>query len=226
MLKLAFPVPFQSNSWTAEIPYGTIERPTNGNEEPVLQWVDISGSGQGVAIANDCKYSCSAEPGEIRYTILRSPPYAADYHSKGYDYSRHEFTDQGYQTFSFAVIPHKGNWRDSRVIETAGQLNNPPNMLIQTLHKGKLPVSMSFITVRGPGVYIQAMKESENRKGFIVRAAEWFGKREKSYFHIPSLDRKWSSQFEKYEIKTFFISVNISKPVEEVSMLELENKEL
>ena len=220
LLKLSFPVPFTSDTWTAEVPYGTAERPTSGDEEPVQQWVDVSAEKRGLAIANDGRYSCSAESGELRVTILRSPPYAFHDPFLPGDFDLHPFTEQGVQTFALALVPHAGDWRESGIAEIARQLNRPPCTLSETFHPGPLPAVAGFVRCTGKGVYIAAVKEAEDGGGLIVRAAEWFGRRRQARFSLPTLDRTWSATFRPHQIKTFFVPDGGRKKVREVDMLE------
>jgi alpha-mannosidase len=219
-LKLAFPVPSRAARWTAEVPYGTVERPTNGEEEPVQQWVDLSAGSGGLAVANDGRYSCSAEPGELRLTLLRSPAYAFHDPHRPASFARHEFTDQGVQTFRLALVPHGGDWREAGVVEIARQLNRGPDTLSETVHPGPLPAVGGFVSCRGKGVYIGALKEAEDGGGLIVRAAEWFGRRWQARFAIAALGRDWTATFKGREIKTFLVPDDPRQPVREVSMLE------
>jgi len=220
LLKLAFPMPFRCGTWTAEVPYGTAVRPTDGGEEPVQQWVDFAAEGRGLAIANDSKYSCSAEADEVRVTILRSPPYAYHLPFRPGDIGQHVFLDQGPQAFRLALIPHDGDWRGAGVIEAARQLNRPPNTVTETFHKGKLPARAGFVKCSGKGVYVEAIKEREDGGGLIVRAAEWHGKRRAARFALPAIGRTWTADFRRGEIKTFLIPPDRRGKVREVSMLE------
>jgi len=219
-LKLAFPVPYRPDTWTSEVPYGTVQRPVNGAEEPVQQWVDLSDGRRGLAIANDSRYACSVEPGEIRVTILRSPPYAYHIPHRSDAFDLYAFTDQGPQAFALVLIPHDGDWRESGVIETARQINGPPVTLAETFHDGPLPPTQGTVACKGKGVYIAAIKAHEDGKGFIVRAAEWFGKRRKATFDIPALGRTWTATFRRGEIKTFLAPYSKRARVREVNMLE------
>lgn len=219
-LKLSFPVPFTAESWTAEAPHGVAERSVDGGEEPIQKWVDIGNQERGLAIANDSKYGCSAEPDELRVTLLRSPPYALHSPTKSYDYTRYQFTDQGPQTFSLAVLPHAGNWRDSGILEVGAELNVPPSSLTESSHSGPLPPTGGFVACRGKGVRIEAIKESEDGKGLILRAVEWVGRRRKATFELPASNRLWAATFRPHEIKTFRIPYPARSPVREVSMLE------
>jgi len=219
-LKLAFPMPFRAEGWTAEVPYGTAERPTSGEEEPVQQWVDLSDGRRGLAIANDGRYSCSAEPNEIRLTVLRSPPYAFHDPFQPEDFGRHAFTEQGVQAFRLGLVPHGGDWREAGTIEIARQLNRPPSTLSESLHAGPLPASAGFARCVGKGVYIGALKEAEDGGGLSVRAAEWFGRRRTTRFELPAVGREWSATFKPHEVKTFLVPESGRKEVREVSMLE------
>jgi len=222
-LKLAFPVPYRPATWTSEIPSGTITRPLSGNEEPIQQWVDISDGSRGLSIANDSKYSCSVEPGEVRITILRSPPYAYHIPHSSQNDAQHAFTDQGPQEFGLALVPHGGDWREAGIIEIARQLNCPPVVLAETFHGGPLPPTAGFVSCSGKGIYIGAIKEHERGRGVVVRATEWFGKRRKATFGIPALGRSWTATFRKGEIKTFFLPYDRRSSVREVNMLEDTN---
>ena len=84
LVKLLFPVNTMFNRNSYEIPYGFIEREGNSEEEPMQNWLDVSGlipgkgNGHtaGVAILNDGKYSASVAKDVIGLTLLRSPIFA------------------------------------------------------------------------------------------------------------------------------------------------------
>ncbi|GAH74184.1 unnamed protein product, partial [marine sediment metagenome] len=62
----------------------------------------------------------------------------------GVDY---QYIDQGEQTFTYILIPHKGNWQKTLPVKWAENLNNPPVALVEHCHKGRLPKEQSFIKV-------------------------------------------------------------------------------
>ena len=171
--------------------------------------------------ANDSRYSASAEPKELRLTILRSPPYALHNPHTSDRLDQHAWTDQGPQTFRLALVPHSGNWRRSSVIEIGRQLNRPVNTLAETFHDGPLPLQIGFIrTSSGKGVYVEALKRSEEGDGWVLRAVEWFGRKRKAHFQLPANKRTWSADFRGGEIKTFLIPDNRRSAVREVNLLE------
>ncbi len=203
VLKLAFPVPFRAATWTAEAPFGMAVRPTNGEEEPVQRWADLSDGPRGLAIANDGRYSASAAPGELRVTILRSPPYAHHDPYRPADFEPYEFTEQGVQRFSLALLPHGGDWRQAGIVELARHLNRPPSTLSETYHGGPLPPQAGFVTCRGRGVYIEALKEAEDGQALILRAVEWFGRPCTAQFALPASGQAWRARFRPHQVKTF-----------------------
>ncbi len=223
MLKLALPTGLDAIDTTAEVPYGTVRRLADGVEWPMSQWVDIASpkGTRGLAVANDSKHGYSAQAGELRLSLLRSPPHAYDENTP-IDFSNPhlEWMDQGVHEFRLALIPHTGDWRDAGVIEIARQLNRPPICLAETFHGGRLPARAGFIECRGAGVYVGAFKPAEKGKGWIVRANEWFGRRTRASFTLPALGRTWRATFGPHQLKTFFVPVRKSAAVREVNHLE------
>ena len=61
---------------TFETPYGHLERPASGDEEPGQSWVDVSGGGRGLAVINDAKYGYDVRGGDIGISAVRSPVWA------------------------------------------------------------------------------------------------------------------------------------------------------
>ena len=66
-LKLDFLLDMDEPVFTCEVPYGTAERPMDGGENPVQNWMDCSGLSRrdgrdGMALLNDGKYGCDAGP--------------------------------------------------------------------------------------------------------------------------------------------------------------------
>jgi alpha-mannosidase len=226
MLKLSFFANLEARESTAEVPYGTTARAIDGREWPMSQWVDISGREQGLAIATDAKHGYSARFNEVvgtelRITLLRTPPHAYDQNTPlDLDSPNHHWTDQGVSTFKLALIPHAGDWRRARVLEIARLLNRPPTCLADTFHPGALPARASFARCRGRGVSIAAIKPAEDGEGWIVRAAEWFGKKAKAEFSLPMLDRSWTAAFGPWQIKTFLVPQRRGSKVREVNLIE------
>jgi alpha-mannosidase len=228
ILKLSMRTGLDAKESTAEVPFGTASRVCDGREWPMSQWVDIAAGGRGLAVANNCKHGYSAhgpygpnQPGELRISLLRSPPHAYDDTVPAdFDYPHYHFTDQGAHEFKLALVPHAGDWGASRVIEIARLLNRPPTCLAETFHRGPLPTTGGFLRCEGEGVYVTAIKPAEDGGGWIVRAAEWHGKATTAKLALPTLKRRWSAKFGPWQLKTFFVPARASAKVREANLIE------
>jgi alpha-mannosidase len=169
MLKVAFPVAVNSPRATYEIQYGHVERPTHYNtswdmarfEVCAHKWADLSEGDYGVALLNNSKYGYDIHGNVMRLTLLRSPK-APDPEA---DMHRHDFT--------YALLPHGGDFRDGEVIENAYALNCPPWATGLTGNQqGTLPLQRSFFEVDNAAVFIEAIKKAEKEEAIIVRLYE------------------------------------------------------
>ncbi|MBN1346090.1 MAG: alpha-mannosidase [Phycisphaerae bacterium] len=220
VVKYALPVAVKADTCTVEIPYGTIKRPTDGEEEPMQQWVDVSDRRGGLAVANNNRYSHSAGGSEIRITLLRSPAYAFhDPFPIDYD-GDHRITDRGPQPFRLLLIPHKGDWRNSDVIAKARQLNLPPNVLFETYHPGPLKPELTGAACDAPGVEVSVIKQAEDGRALVVRACEWLGRKTRAKLSLPPAKRRWQATFAPGQVKTFVVPDRRGAAVREVNMLE------
>ncbi len=147
LLKISFPVNVQKPAATYEIPYGHIQRPCNGEEEPGQNWVDVSGEASaggkptsyGLSVLNDCTYSFDVRGGDLRLTILRSPVYAHHTPTVLEENGDYVYMDQGRHVFSYELVPHAGSWQDGETVGSAQVLNAPLFALVEHVHAGDLP---------------------------------------------------------------------------------------
>ncbi|MCY9664294.1 glycosyl hydrolase-related protein [Paenibacillus alginolyticus] len=225
MLKLSFPVNVEQMKATYEIPYGHIERPANGEEEPGQQWIDVTGLTEGtadqtygLALVNDSKYSFDVFENDVRMTVVRSPIFADHF---GVRDEWCEFMDQGVQEFNYGLVPHAGSWQDAQVVKKAYELNVPPVSIVETYHRGVLPQSFAGIRVSSEQIVVTAFKKAEDGQGYILRCYETSGKEASATIEIPMLERKWSARFGKCEIKTFRIPLSAEQEVQENNFIEL-----
>ncbi len=164
LLKVAFPLQVSAMNATYEMPFGYVERPTHYNtpydlaryEVPLHKWFDLGEHGFGVALLNDCKYGGSTHENVMRLSLLRAPT-APD---PNCDRGRHEF--------AFALLPHRGNWREAGVVAEACRFNHP-------LRPGSL--MGSFASVDSPDLVIDTIKRAEDSDALIVRLYECHGAR-------------------------------------------------
>ena len=68
LLKLRFPTVLDEPKATYEIPFGHLERPVDGAEEPAQSWVDLTGTVDGVAagltVITTNKHAYDVSPGD------------------------------------------------------------------------------------------------------------------------------------------------------------------
>jgi Alpha-mannosidase len=226
LLKLSFPVNVTGPKTVYEIPYGYIERPVNGEEEPGQRWVDVTGriSGRqdelyGLALLNDCKYSFDVKDNDMRMTVVRSPIFA-DHRGERDDMC--EFMEQGIQEFGYILVPHSGEWRDAGVVRKACELNVEPILIMETFHKGIMPLTYEGIRISSSNIIATALKRAEDGDGYILRCYETSGRAADTEIEIPMLGRKWTTRFGKCEIKTFLIPEDIGDKVSERNLLEMQ----
>ena len=226
LLKLSFPANINNCKAIYEIPYGFIERETNGDEDPGQQWVCVTGDNRGMAyglgILNDSKYSFDVEGNDLRMTVANSSVYADHrvYEANGPDDSFCEYLDIGPQEFKYTIVPFKDDWRKAGMVKKAYELNTEPIQIAETYHRGELPSIYTGIKIDSDNIICTVFKRSEEDDGFVVRCYETVGRDTSATIDLPILNKKWSARFGKCEIKTFFISDNVGAEVVEVNLIE------
>ena len=169
ILKTAFSVDIRGVFARYDIQEGNIVRPITRNtsweaakfEVVAHKWAELSETGYGVALLNDCKYGYDIKEDTIRLSLLKSatdPDYNADY-------GTHEFT--------YSLYPHKEEWYESGLEEEAFDLNSPV-----TVFEGETGFSdISLISFDKSNIVVDALKKAENEEAFILRFHEFTGRR-------------------------------------------------
>lgn len=200
ILKLAFPINTCEPTVTYEIPYGSIQKPTDGMEEPALGWMDVSGKDGGVSIASDFLGSCSADGNTARFIVVRSAGYADHYGIKD---AFTEPMDIGIYQTKYSLLPHDGSLAAHLPTQQAAALRQPPIPVYETYHEGELPLSTSFVSSSAPNIQIEVLKRAENEDGFILRAVETDGTAlSGAHLSVPFLKAEFQLDFQPHEIKT------------------------
>ncbi|WP_172193895.1 alpha-mannosidase [Saccharibacillus qingshengii] len=170
LLKVSFPAAIRATEATYDIQFGNVKRPTHWNtswdyarfESVGHQWADLSERDYGVSLLNDCKYGYDIKDHTIRLTLIKSatdPDWSAD---------------QGEHVFTYALLPHAGDWAEGRTAEEAWSLNDPPRAVRGAYTAG---AGRSLIRTDTAGIAIDAIKLAEDGGGFIVRLHEYMGRR-------------------------------------------------
>ncbi len=165
MLKIVFPWNIPGAVPTFEIPDGAIQREANGKEVVMQKWLDCSGADYGVSLVNDSKYGCSVRGDTVMLTALRS---STDPDPRA---------DEGFHRFSYALIPHRGTWKEASTVQRAYEFNTPLIPMLTSRHQGDLAPSFSFLRLDAPDVVITALKKCEDDSTLVVRCYETTGAR-------------------------------------------------
>ena len=171
LLKAAFTVGVRSTYATYDIQYGNVRRPNHWNtswdqarfESVGHQFADLSERNYGVALLNDCKYGYDIKDNVMRISLLRS--------GKQPDHLQ----DLGRHLFTYALLPHKGDFVEGGVEESAYALNNPMDVYAGA---PKEPCG-SFFTLDNGQVEVDAVKKSEDGHYLVVRFHDFAGARQK-----------------------------------------------
>jgi alpha-mannosidase len=236
LMKLRFPVALENPEGTYEIPYGSLERPVDGAEEPGQAWVDLTGTiggtpaGLTVVTTNKHGYDVSAAPDggtpSIGITAVRSPVYSWHDPRLLSDESIYAYQDQGVQRFSYRLVPHAGDWRTAQPARMAALLGQPVRAQLESFHEGTLPSSFSFLSDGAGPVMVTAIKGSEDVSDgpggadVVVRAVETTGAPARVTLDLPLVGRTLDLEFGPSQIRTFRIPADPTAEVVEVDLVE------
>ncbi len=170
MLKVAFPVAVAAREATYEIQFGHLRRPTHEDtsqakamfEVSAQRWAELGDEKYGVALLNDCKHGYDIHGSVMRLSLLRGPTHPDP------------TADLGGHQFTYALMPHPGDFRKAGVIEAAEDLNTP---LLPAHGNLTLGSSRSLVESDTRQVIVEAIKRAEDSEATIVRLYEAWGER-------------------------------------------------
>lgn len=218
LLKASFPVKVRSTKATYDIQYGNVTRPAHWNtswdmamfETVGHQWADLSERDYGVSLLNDCKYGYDIKDHIMKLTLLKSAvePDATQ--------------DQGEHSFTYSLLPHKGDWYEGKTVQEAMDLNIPAYVAEGSAQSNEY----TFLSASASNVTVDAVKQAEDDSGIIVRIHEHGGARGEITFtsdqHFSTCmecnlleepekeltaGSALSLHFEPYEIKTLKLTI-------------------
>ena len=211
ILKLSYPVACDGPRAHCKIPFGVIERSTDGSEHPCGDWVSMSDEMGGITVATDSKHSFDADGNVLSITVLRSCIFADHFGARD---EFCEFTEQGEHFFKYRISPFT-SFADAE--RNAAELQQQPFAITETFHRGDLPSSYSGITVSKSNVSVTAIKQSEDGNGIILRCYETDGK--DTDVEISVFGNKLAFHIPHDSIKTYLVGDGF---VKEVDFLEWE----
>jgi alpha-mannosidase len=242
LLKLRFPVALDDPVATFEIPFGHLNRPVDGAEEPAQSWVDLSGAVDGapagLAVVNDAKHGYDVSPAEPGYdvspaepgrshsigvTAVRSPVYA--WHDpRLLDPDGHyAYQDQGVQRFAYLLVPHGGDWRRAGLTRRAALLGSPVRAMPESFHDGDLPARRGHLDDGAGPVMVTAVKCHEDHpRDLVVRAVETEGRPATVTLDVPMAGVRITAGFGPSQIRTFRIPLDRPLDTVETDLIEAD----
>ena len=222
MLKMSFAIGGEKEISTYEVPGGFIKRPCNGEEEPALNWADLTVTTNekrvGISIISDSKYSYDCNGTELRLTALRNVIFADHYSDR--PEANFDFTDEGLNRFSYGIYLHNGEAENSDIMKEAHIFNNNVVAVLESYHKGTLDPVDSFMYTDCDNVEITAVKRCEDGSGdLIIRLYETKGiESTKGMLMSKLFDNGFWFDIQKHEVKTFRVRRDLT--VLETNFLE------
>jgi alpha-mannosidase len=220
-LKVAFPVDVHAPYSTQDIHFANIQRPNRRNtsweaarfETCAQKWIDLSEGDYGVSLLNDCKYGCDVRGNIMRLSLLRAPT------------DPDPEADQGTHTFTYSLLPHRGDWRNGTIpaayglnlplvaVETpAGQTTGAGETSFLSVDKSNLVVETVKQAFDGPQTVVR-LYEAHNQRGIgtltferEIASAEECDLMEENRRPLKFADRRLKFQYKPYEIKTFLLT--------------------
>jgi alpha-mannosidase len=227
LLKLRFATRIDDPAATYEIPYGAIQRPANGEEEPGQRWIDVSGrlaeadgATFGLGLLNDAKYGFDIHAGELGVTAVRSPIYAHHEPTTPKPGVRYQHQDIGQQRFTLRLVPHRGDWSEGGLTRRAAELNQRPTVLTESFHEGDLPTSASYASVVPDHVVLGSVKLAEDGDDLVIRVVETAGRAADARVDLPEWGTTVDVAIGPFEIRTFRVPRDAAGQPVEVDLLE------
>lgn len=223
LLKAGFPVNVSAARATYGTQFGAVERPTHRNtswdaarfEVCGHRWADLSEGDYGVSLLSDgTKYGYDVHKNVLHLTLLKGAV------------SPDPDADRGRHTFTYALLPHDGDWR-METVDEAYALGYPLlSRWIPARPGGSLPTTYTLATLDDTRVVIETIKKAHDRDdALVIRVYEAMNTRgvatltfgfeiaqawevnliEENLVAVPHKRNVLSFAFRPFEIKTFLV---------------------
>ena len=152
MLKAHFTPDVMACKAVFETPFGVAERHAVDREVPALTWADIADRQRGFALLNDSKYGYKVVGNAMELTLIRS------------GWLPDPKSDVGQHAFSYAILPHSGDYIKGQVACHA-QILNRPLLVSPTARDG----AHSLLSLTSEKAVLSGIKRSEDGQAIIAR---------------------------------------------------------
>lgn len=207
LAKMEFGMNVLSRELVCDTSAGFIRRETHKNtswqkarfEVCSHKWCDMSETDGGIALINDGKYGVGVDENHITLSLLRAT-------------IRPDITsDMGHHDFCYEILPHAGNHIQAGINQKAYEYNVPlgrPDLT--TSLTPALSELLSDLAIDKEGLYLQALKISEDGTRLIVRMSEQDGRRGKlklsrEVYPVNMLEENEAEPTKELEYKPFEI---------------------
>ena len=210
-LQFEFPTSLDATRYRVEIPHGFIERDAGNDEEPCGRWVLLLSGNRtsALAVVNNGPGGVDVDRGLLRQTLLRSPMFCTM--GMPIDPNRlNEHMDQGEHIFRFALRFGATVGVHADLPTLAEDLCMPPSVHVHLpLGPDKdngITAGRDLVDVKGTGIHLAALKQSEDGKGLILRLVETRGRRRKAGIRLAGMRGTPLLSFTPFEIKTLRVT--------------------
>ena len=156
-----------SNNHTAAVAYGDVERAETKADVPVGEWLKA----EGLTFCTDRIFAYNMVKGSLGLTVLRSPIYG-DLRIREIDLETdYDILEQGIGEGNIRVYFSS----ICNPMQSAAEFNNPPIVLCEANHDGKLRAENSFLSTEAKSVNITVLKKAEDDSCTIIRGVEFGG---------------------------------------------------
>lgn len=184
LLKAAFPVDIRSTYATYDVQYGNVRRPNHWNtswdqarfESVAHRWADLSERNYGVSLLNDCKYGHDIKDNVIRISLLKAATHPD------------HLQDQGEHEFTYALLPHGGDFVAGNTVQEAFALNDAMEVIAGEVSLG----CTSFLSFDNEQVEVDAVKKSEDGNYVVIRFHEFAGAKQQVTMNLGFTYQSWS----------------------------------
>lgn len=172
--RIAFPTAIHNGKITQEIPFGSLQRPEG--EYPAINWADYSEPGRGLGMLNCGLPGNAVVDNKLMLSIMKCTSFVSYGEAGGFSMSNS--SEGGHEiniphSFDYALVPHKGDWREAGLHRHGAELNHPLVVRKAPAQYGDLPSSHSFLNIDNWQVMVSAIMVYGN--DLIIRVYEATG---------------------------------------------------
>ncbi len=165
LLKTWFYTTIKADYYVADTPYGLTKRPTHHNtsveramfEAPILSWMYIEDGKHGIGLVSPYKHGISVKDSCIGLSLLKTPIIPDP------------LSDSDNTIIEYSLIPYSGGWISSKAYIEAYKVVNPLYWVINYTGENLGYIIDKLIDVEGEGIVLTTIKESEDKKGVLLR---------------------------------------------------------